>query len=67
MNSTITNPLSLELCEDEELADIFSDHGLYSIVSSCRSKAIKVLLQFSISYLYALGFSYLNNIENKNG
>ena len=32
---------------------------------SIAKKAIKVLLQFSTSYLRELGFSTLNNIKNK--
>ena len=78
---TATNPCNLELCEEEELASISSDRELklkhaqlpldafwisvkneYPVLSN---KAIKVLLQFSTSYLCELGFSYLNNITNK--
>ena len=77
---TATDPCNFELCEEEELASISSDRGLklkhaqltlnafwisikndYPVLST---KAIKVSLQFSTSYLCELGFSYLNNIKN---
>ena len=75
------NVSNFELCEEEELASLFSDRGLklkYAQLLSdafwisvleeypkISKKAIKVLLQFSTSYLCELGFSYLNNIKHK--
>ena len=69
------------MSEEEELADISRDRGLklkhvqlpldlfrIYVIEECRvvgKKSIKVLRQFSTSYLYELGFSCLNNIKNK--
>ena len=79
--ANLTNPPNFELCEEEELASLSSDRGLkikhtqlpldefwISVINeypAIAKKAIKVLLQFSTSYLCELGFSNLNNIKNK--
>jgi len=72
---------NFEMCEEKELASLSSDRGLrmnhaelppdafwISIMHEypyIAKKAIKVVLQFSTSYLYELRFSILNNIKNK--
>jgi len=72
---------NFEMCEEKELASLSSNRGLrmnhtelpldafwISIVHEypyIAKKAIKVVLQFSTSYLCELRFSILNNIKNK--
>ena len=68
------------VCEEKESASLSSDRGLrmnnaeltldafwFSIKQeypSIATKAIKLLLQFSTSYVGELGFTILNNIKN---
>ena len=72
---------NFEMCEEKDLASLSRDRGLrmnhaefppdafgISIMHEypyIAKKAIKVVLQFSISYLCELRFSILNNIKNK--
>jgi len=72
---------NFEMCEEKESASLSSDRGLrmnhaerppdafwISIMHEypyIAKKAIKVVLQFSTSYLCELRFSILNNIKNK--
>ena len=81
LDLSVTNLSNFHLCEEEELASLSSDRGLklkyaqlpldtfwISVMEeypTLSKKAIKVLLQFSTSYLCELGFSYLSNIKNK--
>ena len=59
LDLSVTNLSNFQLCEEEELARFICSYPTLS------KKAIKVLLQFSTSYLCELGFSYLSNIKNK--
>ena len=81
LDLSVNNLSNFEIREEEELASLSSDRGLkfkYSQLPldafwisvmeeypALSKNAIKVLLQFSTSYLCELGFSYLNNIKKK--
>ena len=81
LDLSATNLSNFHLCEEEGLASLSSDRGLklkYAKLPldafwiavmeeypTLSKNAIKVLLNFSTSYLCELGFPYINNIRCK--
>ena len=63
--ASLSSDRALKLNYALPLLDVFWVSVMGEYPPTLSKKAIKILSQFSTSYLCELGFSYLNNIKNK--